>query len=69
MSRKLLFSAVGGIAVVIVGMAWLIRDVRDVGLWIAWFGAVNAIIGVYAAGNVAQSRVISEHYREELVDK
>ena len=66
MSRKLLFAIVGLVAVLAVGTVWLVRDVRDTGLWLAWFGGLAGVLGIYTGGNVAQSRVISENYKPEL---
>ena len=66
MSKKLVFSAIGGAAILTVGMVWLVRGVLDTGLWGLWFAGVSAIVGIYTGGNVAQKQVISKHYRPEL---
>ena len=69
MSKKLLFALVGLVAVLTVGAFWLVRDVRDAGMWGLWFGGLSAVIGIYTGGNVAQSRIVSTNYRPELDDR
>jgi len=69
MSKKFLFALIGIVMLAILMLAWLISKVTDTALWALWFAALSGTIGIYTAGNVAQSSVISKNYRPELDTK
>ena len=66
MSKKFVFTILGMVAVLGVGVVWLVQGERDLGLWGLWFAALNGLVGVYAAANVVQKNVVSKNYRPEL---
>ena len=68
MSKKFLFTLIGVVLLAFIGVWWVTHGMLDVALWIAWFSALNALIGVYANFNVKQKKIIGENYIEALDD-
>lgn len=69
LSKKWKITLLSFASLILVAFGFWIKNQFSATLWIAWFSALDVLVGVYAGVNVTQKHVISKNYRKELDDK